>query len=151
MTARRWYPIFLDLEGKRVLVVGGGKVALRKARGLLDAGARVVAVAPRFASEFDGLPVERIERPFEDGDVEGAALVFAATDSREVNQHVGHVAAERGILANIADAPGECAFIVPARLIADGLQIAISTGGEDPARAARVRRELERCLELMRP
>jgi precorrin-2 dehydrogenase / sirohydrochlorin ferrochelatase len=151
MAARPWYPIFLDLEGKRVLVVGGGTVALRKTRGLLEAGARVSVVAIRFAPEFEELPVERIQRSFEDDDIKGAALVFAATDSREVNQRVGQLAGEHAVPANIADSPSECAFIVPAQVHHEGLQIAISTGGTDPSRAARVRRELEQCLGLMRP
>lgn len=147
MEQRRWYPVFLDIAGKRVLVVGGGKVALRKTRGLLEAGAHVTAIAPRFLQEFDQLPIERRKRLFEDADLAGAALVFAATDSRDVNHRVAQLAAERSIPANIADAPRECAFIVPARITRPGLQIAVSTGGRDPARAARIRKLLEHWID----
>jgi siroheme synthase-like protein len=147
MAERRWYPLFLDIRGKRVLVVGGGRVALRKAKGVLDAGARVVAVAPEFAAEFADLDVKRLEREFEDDDVEGAALVFAATDSREVNRRVGEAAAARGIVANIADAPEECGFIVPARVEHEGLTVAVSTGGADPSRAAKMKKRLEQWLK----
>ena len=151
MAAKTWYPIFLDLTNRRVVVIGGGKVALRKARGLVEAGARVTVVAPRFDSGFDGLPIERSERPFEDRDIDQAALVFAATGDREVNRRAGEIARAAGIPANIADAPGECGFIVPSRIRRDNLQIAISTSGEDPALAAELRRKLEEWLDLMRP
>ena len=139
----RWYPVFLNLAGARVTVVGGGKVALRKTLGLVEAGAVVTVVSPRFEVGFAAVAVRRVEREFQDDDLEGAALAFAATDSREVNRRVGELARARGIPANIADAPEECGFIVPARVTREGVQVAISTGGEDPARAARLRRELE--------
>lgn len=151
MDERRWYPVFLDVAGKRAVVVGGGAVALRKTRGLIEAGAAVTVIAPRCDPAFDSLPVHRLERGFEDDDLRDAALVFAATNVRELNRRIGELARARGIPANIADAPGECGFIVPARIHRDGLYIAISTGGEDPARAARARRKLEELIGLMRP
>jgi siroheme synthase-like protein len=151
MDGKSWYPVFLDVERRRAVVIGGGAVALRKVQGLLEAGASVTVVSPRFDSGFEGLAVERIEREFAETDLDGAALVFAATDVREVNRRAGELARARGIPANIADAPAECAFIVPARIRREGLQIAISTGGEDPARAALTRKKLEEWLDLMRP
>jgi siroheme synthase-like protein len=78
-------------------------------------------------------------------------LVFAATNVREVNRRVGEVARARGILCNIADAPDECAFIVPARVQRGYVQIAISTGGQSPKLAGELRRKLQEWLELMRP
>ncbi len=143
--------MFLDLEGRRVLVVGAGPVALRKTRGLLDAGARVTVVAPKFVPEFDSLPIERIEREFDHRDLDGAALAFAATNVREVNRRVGDAAKRLGIPVNVADAPGECAFIVPASIRREHVQIAISTGGQSPSRAAEIRKKLEEWLDLMRP
>jgi precorrin-2 dehydrogenase/sirohydrochlorin ferrochelatase len=151
MAAKVWYPLFLDIEGRRVVIAGGGKVALRKAQGLAEAGARITAVAPRFDAGFEGLPVERIERAFQESDTVGAMLVFAATDSRDVNHRIAELAKERGIPANIADAPEECGFIVPARIRRGDVQIAVSTGGTDPSRAASLRRKLEEWLDLMRP
>jgi siroheme synthase-like protein len=143
----RHYPIFLDLEGRRVVVVGAGKVALRKTRGLVVAGARVTVVAPRSESEFAGLPVRMVKRRFRVSDLEGAALVFAATDDREVNRRIGVAAQRRGILANIADAAAECDFVVPARLERGIVQIAIATGGRNPRVSAELRRKLEKLLQ----
>ncbi len=141
-----YYPIYLDLRGKRVLVAGAGNVALRKTRGLIEAGARVVVVAPRCLPEFESLPVELVRHAFEPADLEGACLAFTTTNDREVNRHVAEEAKRRGIPVNVADAPGECNFIVPARLESGGVQIAISTGGKDPSLAARMRRRLEALL-----
>jgi siroheme synthase-like protein len=151
MTGKLWYPVFLDMDGRRAVVIGAGKVALRKVRGLLEAGASVTVISPRFDSEFDGLAIERIEREFEDADVDGAHLLFAATNVREVNRRVGEMARSRGVPANIADARAECGFIVPARILRDQIQIAISTGGQDPKLAAGVRRRVEECLDSSMP
>jgi precorrin-2 dehydrogenase / sirohydrochlorin ferrochelatase len=144
------YPIFLRMEGSLAIVVGGGAVGLRKCRGLLQAGARVRVVSPVYRPEFDELPVERVEREYREGDLEGARLVFAATNDRMVNHMVGEHAAALGIPANIADAPAECTFIVPARIETGDCQIAISTGGRDPKLAADTRARLEDALKLMK-
>jgi siroheme synthase-like protein len=141
-----WYPIFLDLRDKPVLVVGAGKVGLRKIRGLLEAGARVTVVSPE--SEAHGLPVEWKRRRFRKSDLKGQALVFAATDDRKVNAAVGAEARRLGIPANIADAPGECDFIVPSRARSGDLQVAVSTSGRNPRRAVELRRKIEELLRL---
>ncbi|WP_165874076.1 precorrin-2 dehydrogenase/sirohydrochlorin ferrochelatase family protein [Rubrobacter taiwanensis] len=137
------YPLFMDLEGRRCVVVGGGKVALRKARRLAESGARVVVVAPEVLPELAGLAHEVVERPYRRGDLDGASLVFAATNKRAVNAAVAEEARDRRIPANVADAPGEGDFAVPSVLRRGALQVAISTGGASPALARRVRRELE--------
>src|SRR5947207_9695799 len=121
----RWYPIFLDLKDRPVLVVGAGTVALRKTKGLLAAGARVTVVAPRHLREFEKLAVRLVEREFRTSDLSGAALVFAATDDRLTNHRIAIAAKGRGMFANIADSAEECGFIVPARLTRDGVQIAV--------------------------
>ncbi len=129
-----------------MVVVGGGKVGLRKARGLLEAGAQVVVVSPKFDSNFDDLAVEKIERAYLRTDLEAAQLAFAATNDREVNRQVGEDARALKIPVNVADSLEECGFIVPARSSIDGVQIAISTGGADPSRAAALRRRIEELL-----
>ena len=140
------YPIFLDLRGRSVLVVGAGKVALRKARGLVEAGARVTVVAPEWEAEFEDLPVRLLRRPFRATDLSGAMLVFAATDDRLINHRVGVAAKGKGVFANIADSAEECDFVVPARLQRGSMQVAVSTGGENPRLSAEVRRKLEEVL-----
>ena len=142
----RHYPIFLNLRDRPVLVVGAGKVALRKTRGLVEAGARVTVVAPEFEPEFGILPVRLIRRRWRAGDLARADLVFAATDDRQVNHRVGLEARRRGVFANIADSAAECDFVVPARMERGGVQIAIATGGRDPRLSAELRRRLEDVL-----
>ncbi len=140
------YPIFLRLEGRRVLVVGAGPVAVRKAKGLIAAGAQVVVVAPEGEAEMEELTVAWRRREFAWNDLDGCELVFAATNARELNRAIGEECRRRRVWANIADAAEECDFQVPARVEQDGLQIAISTGGVDPARAKELRKRFERML-----
>ena len=126
------YPIFLDLTGKPVLVVGAGRVALRKVKGLLEGGARVTVVAPRAAPEFGRLVVKWRRRSFRKTDLDGKVLAFTATDDRKVNRLVAQEARRRSIPVNVADAPDECDFLVPSRVRSGNLQIAISTGSGGP-------------------
>ncbi len=142
----RHYPVFLDLRDRPVLVVGAGKVALRKTRGLLEAGARVTVVAPEALAEFDSLPVRRVRRVFRASDLGGAVLVFAATDDRLANHRIGVAAKGRGVFANIADSAAECDFVVPARVERGDVHIAISTGGTAPRVSADLRRKLDDIL-----
>lgn len=137
------YPIFLDLDGRRCVVVGGGRVAGRKVRGLLGAGAEVVVVSPELEPGLEDVDVEVRRRGYRYGDLEGAYLAFAATDSREVNAAVAGEAWERGIPVNVADRPAEGDFALPSVLRRGGLQVAVSTGGASPVLARRVRLELE--------
>jgi siroheme synthase-like protein len=140
------YPVFLDLKDRPVLVVGAGKIALRKIRGLLEAGARVTVVAPERLPEFDRLPVRLVPRRFRASDLAGAVLVFAATDDRLTNHRIGIAAKGRGIFANIADSAGECDFVVPARVQRGDIHVAISTGGASPRISADLRRRLDEVL-----
>jgi precorrin-2 dehydrogenase / sirohydrochlorin ferrochelatase len=140
------YPVFLDLKDRPVLVVGAGKVALRKTRGLLEAGARITVVAPEWEEEFEALPVRLVQRPFRASDLAGAMLVFAATNDRHTNHRIGIAAKGKGVFANIADLAEECDFIVPARVTSGKVQVAISTGGENPRLSAELRRKLEEIL-----
>ena len=129
-----------------MLVVGAGKVALRKARGLVEAGARITVVAPEWESEFEELPVRLVRRRFRASDLAGALLVFAATDDRLTNHRIAIAAKGRGQFANIADSAEECGFLVPARVNRGDVQVAISTGGESPRLTAELRRKLDEIL-----
>ena len=142
----RYYPVFLDLQGRPVLVAGAGRIALRKTKALVDAGARVTVVAPESLPDFDDLPLRLVRRPFRRSDLTGAVLVFAATDDRRVNHRIRLAAQARGIPANIADSAEECDFIVPARVERGDVHIAISTGGKSPRLSAELRRKLDEIL-----
>ncbi|MEO8594788.1 MAG: bifunctional precorrin-2 dehydrogenase/sirohydrochlorin ferrochelatase [Candidatus Solibacter sp.] len=140
------YPVFLDLKDRPVLMVGAGKVALRKTKGLVEAGARVTVVAPEWEPEFEDLPVRLVRRRFRASDLANALLVFAATDDRLTNHRIGIAAKGKGMFANIADSAEECGFIVPARVHRGDVHIAISTGGDSPRLTAELRRKLDEIL-----
>jgi len=142
-----FYPIFLDLRDKPVVVVGGGKVAVRKAKGLLEAGAKVTLISPDLVED---LPVFWKKRRYRKGDLRGAVLAFAATDQRGVNGRVAEEGKSLGVFVNIADALEECDFIVPARVCRGSLQVAVSTGGESPGLARDLRKQLESLLSDVR-
>jgi uroporphyrin-III C-methyltransferase / precorrin-2 dehydrogenase / sirohydrochlorin ferrochelatase len=140
-------PIFLKLEGRRCLVVGAGVVALDKIGSLLKAGARLRVVAPRAHDEIlrfanDGA-VEWIQRAFEAADIDGHEFVIAATDQPQVNAAVYREAVERGIFCNSVDDIPNCDFFFGSVVSRGALQIAISTAGESPALAQRLRREID--------
>lgn len=139
------YPVFLHLGGRRCVVVGGGKVGVRKARGLLGAGADVVVISPESAEIPEGCELVRCHYCY--GDLEGAVLAFAATDVREVNAAVVREARERGIPVNVADEPSEGDFSLPSTLRRGRLQVAVSTGGASPALVRSVRLELEKLFD----
>ena len=126
--------------------MGAGKIALRKTRALLEAGARVTVVAPEWEADFESLPVRVVPRRFRASDLAGCVLVFAATDDRLTNHRIGIAAKGKGVFANIADSAEECHFIVPARLQRGSVQLAISTGGENPRVSADLRKKLEDLL-----
>lgn len=134
------FPIFLNIVDKPCLVVGGGTVALRRARSLSRAGARVTVVAPEILSAFRHLPgVTLVRRKFRSSDVKPGrrkpVLVVVATDLRGVNGKVALLCRARGILTNLADDPRRSDFHVPAVLRRGSLALAFSTGGGSPALA----------------
>ena len=129
-----------------MLVVGGGKVGLRKARGLLEAGARVTVIAPEWESDFETLPVRLVPRRFRASDLGNAVLVFAATNDRLTNHRIGIAAKGKGVFATIADSAEECHFIVPARVQRGSVHVAISTGGDNPRLSAELRKKRDEIL-----
>jgi len=143
-------PIFLKLEGRRCLLVGAGNVALDKIGSLLKTGLRLRVVAPEARDEVRQLALEGrlewIQRPFELSDLDGNFLVITATDSHEVNSAVYRGALERNILCNSVDDIPNCDFFFGSVVSRGDLQIAISTAGESPAFAQRLRREIDEQL-----
>src|SRR5437762_12607673 len=140
-------PMFLKLEGRPFLVVGAGTVAEGKINGLLLSGAAVRVVAPRAnaaVEEWARKGAIRWEaREFSPADLDGVFLVIVATSSTHVNEAVFHEAQRRNVLCNVVDDPQHCDFYYPAVVRRGQLQIAISTAGESPALAQKLRRELE--------
>ena len=145
-----YYPIFVDLRGRAVLIAGAGPVALRKALGLIEAGAKVTIVAPEAIPEIAGLHAKLVRRRYRASDLRGKFLVIAATNDRKVNAAIAARAKNLGILVNVADAPAECDFLVPARVRHGSLQIALSTGGENPRVAKAMRKSMESLLGQFR-
>jgi siroheme synthase-like protein len=146
-----YYPAFLDLVRKHVVVVGGGEIATGKVRGLLPCGVDplvVIApdVSPLIAACAASGSLTWHARPYRDGDLAGADLAFAATDDRAANAVVAHEARERGIPVLAVDDIPNCDFIAPAVVKRDHLIVAISTGGHSPAMASHLRRRLERVI-----
>lgn len=140
------FPVNLNLAGRAVLVVGGGRIALRKTRQLLAAEATVTVVAPEILEEFDTLGLELVRRPFQDSDLDGKRLVVTATGVRSVDQAVFDGAERRGIWVNSADDPERCTFTLPAVVRRGSLLITTSTAGASPALSSYLRNQLDRCI-----
>ena len=144
------FPIFLKLEGKNCLVVGAGPVGEGKIRGLLESGAHVHVVSPQATTQVkDWSQVGSIaweQRPFVAADLDDIFLVVAATSSREVNDAIYAEAQRRNVLCNVVDVPDRCDFYYPSVVRRGNLQIAISTAGDSPTLAQRLRRDLEHQL-----
>ena len=147
----RLYPIMMSLQGKRVVVIGGGEVAERKIAGLLETGALLTIISPNLVGSLDALAAEGridwIAKPFHASLLDAfpeIALIFGATDNRQVNLGIYQYAVKRGIPCNIADVPDLCSFIVPAVINQGDLMIAVTTGGSSPALARRIRQDLEK-------
>ena len=149
--AQAYYPVFFDLSGRSVLVIGGGRLALEKVSGLLAAEACVTVVAPTLIEELSELSasgrIEHLAREYRLGDMQGRALVMAAADDPSDNPAWHADARSVGVPLNAADDPSNCDFILPAVVRQPPLTLAVSTGGGSPAMARRVREELSDYLD----
>ncbi|WHY86760.1 NAD(P)-binding protein [Neobacillus novalis] len=145
------YPIMLRLEGKRVVVVGGGKVADRKISGLLGTGARLVVISPEATEELRGLfhagKIEWVQRQFSNRDLQGAFMVFAATNDKVLNLSIKD-SAEPHQLVMVVDDPEESDFHLPSVFHRGRLSIAVSTGGASPTLAKKIRGQLVRQFDV---
>jgi precorrin-2 dehydrogenase / sirohydrochlorin ferrochelatase len=140
-----YYPIVLEMTGRRCLIVGGGDVAARKARKLAQAGADITVIAPEIDPRIRRIEdVSLFQRPFQRGDTAGFSLVFAATGNSGVNTAVARDAGDSGIWVNAVDDPERCTFIAPSVVERGDLMICISTSGRSPALSRRLREEIER-------
>jgi precorrin-2 dehydrogenase / sirohydrochlorin ferrochelatase len=141
------YPIFLDLNGRRVVIIGGGTVATRKAETILGTGARLVVVAPHIDDTLRKVcaktKTELIESKYSKDYIGGAALVIAATNDEALNKQIYKDCQQLEILCNVVDSPALCDFYVPAVVQRGDLQIAIGTDGNCPSYAGHLRKKLE--------
>lgn len=146
----RYYPVFLDIAGKPVVVIGGGNIAHQKVVGLLKAAANVTVISPELNPAMSALGEDgrfrHIPRDYEPGDLEGYVLAFVATDDRSVNATVAAEGKERRVWVNAVDDPPYCDFIMPGIAQQGDLIVAVSTSGTSPAMARKMREEIEAFL-----
>jgi len=143
----KYYPVHLDINNRKVLVVGGGSVGTRKVKTLLDCGARVTVVSPEVSRQLRELAasgdIKLAERSYQSEDLNGVFVVIGATDDETLNQQISSDADRLNTLCNIADRPEVCNFTLPSIVQRDDLVITISTSGQSPALAKKLRKALE--------
>jgi siroheme synthase-like protein len=145
-----YYPIYLDIEDRDVMIIGGGNVCARKAETMMKYGARVTVVSPKFTDEIQQwaregkLSIRR--KAYEESDVDGANIVIASTDDQRVNEQIAADCRKRRIPVNVVDVTPLCEFIVPAIIESGSIQIAVSTGGKSPALARTLKEDLQRLV-----
>ncbi len=142
-----YYPVNLRIDNRLCVVVGGGGVALRKVRGLLQAGARIRVISPVIEGELrilvDAGKIEWLQREYVEGDLQGAFLVFGVTNDRDVQLRIKKETVKSAVILNSANDPGGSDFHVPAHFRRGKMLVTISTGGGSPALAKKIREQLE--------
>ena len=142
-----YYPIFLNINGRKCVVVGGGQVALRKVKALLEHGADITVISPDICPELSDLAnshkLQVSRRDYRTGDLEGSFIALVATSDHDINNKVSEEAKEKKVLVNVVDDPDISNFIVPSNVCRGDVNIAISTGGKSPALARKIRTRLE--------
>jgi len=146
-----YFPINLDINDRLCIVIGGGRVAERKVKGLLECGGIVKVISleltPELSKLADQQKITVIRKEYEPGDLGSAFLVIAATDDPEAQSLIYHEAEERQLLVNVADVPKRCNFILPATVRRGDLTVSVSTSGSSPAFAKQLRKKLENWLQ----
>ncbi len=149
-SSQEFYPMFLNISGKRCVVVGGGRVALRKVRALIEHGASVEVISPTLCPELNKLAetseIKLLRRQYQAGDLKRALLAIAATDDKDINQQVVKEAKGKAVLVNAVDDLENSDFIVPSYARRGDITIAVSTAGRSPALARKIRTKLEKEL-----
>src|SRR5438093_5040849 len=145
-----YYPIFLDIEDRDVVIIGGGIVCERKAQTMMKYGARVTEVAPEFTEQITqwaksgALKIRK--KKYDPGDLDGASIVIESTDDEDVNTRIASDCRARKIPVNVVDVTHLCEFIVPAIVEQGSVQLAVSTGGKSPALARTLKEDLQRMV-----
>lgn len=147
-----YYPIFLNLQGKKCVVVGGGRVAFRKVTTLLNCGADITVISPKPHAEisklFKNKAIRLVRRNYERGDLRRAALSIAATHVKEINRKVAEESKKNGTPVNVVDDAELSDFIIPSSFRRGGLSVAVSTSGMSPALAKKIRAKLEKQIGI---
>lgn len=147
-----YFPLFVNIAGKKIIVAGGGKIALRRVRTLLKFGADICIISPEVCQEIAGLEKEGVikllYRKYQSGDVKGAFMVIAATDDADVNNLIKEECGQNDIPVNTADKKSRCDFYFPSVVLTDETVIGISSGGDDPSAVKKTRRKIEKTLGL---
>ena len=147
-----YYPIFLNLQGKKCVVVGGGRVAFRKVTTLLNCGADITVISPKPHAEisklFKNKAIRLVRRNYERGDLRRAALSIAATHVKEINRKVAEESKKNGTPVNVVDDAELSDFIIPSSFRRGGLSVAVSTSGMSPALAKKIRAKLEKNIGI---
>jgi precorrin-2 dehydrogenase len=145
-----YYPIYLDIEGRSVVIIGGGNVCARKAETMMKYGARVTVVSPELTDEIEQWAREGClalsRKKYDESDLDGANIVIASTDDEAINTQIATDCRQRRIPVNVVDVTPLCEFIVPAIIEKGSVQVAISTGGKSPALARTLKEDLQRFI-----
>lgn len=151
MKTKNFFPMFVDLSDKNIVVVGGGTIAARRVKTLLPFTRNITVVAPQVTQEVMDLgkagQVELIVRPVKRSDFSRAYMVIAATNDRKLNDDIQRVCKEEGIYVNVASDREKCDFYFPGIFIQDELVVGVTASGLDHSKAKRVREEIQRVLE----
>jgi siroheme synthase-like protein len=145
-----YYPIFLDIEDRSVVIIGGGNVCARKAETMMNYGAKVTVVAPEFHPDIERYASEGLlqikRKRYDESDLEGASVIIASTDDEAINTQIATDARRRKIPVNVVDVTHLCEFIVPAIIEKGSVQLAVSTGGKSPALARTLKEDLQKLV-----
>ena len=143
-----YFPFFMDISGKRCIIIGGGTVALRKIEKLLPFGPEITVIAPEIRSEISELSgVKTVRRCFEERDLEGVFMAVSASDSEELNARIFELCRAKNILVNTVDDRDKCGFIFPALVHKNDVTVGISTSGTSPLYARFLREQIESLLD----
>lgn len=143
-----FFPFFIDIKNKKCIIVGGGKVALRKIEKLVPLEPKITVVAPVILHEIKCMKgIEIAQRNFIETDLDEAFMVIAATDEESVNAYIYEICCQRGILVNTVDDPEKCGFIFPALVNKGSITVGISTSGKSPIMAGYIRKQIEKIID----
>ena len=143
-----YFPFYIDIKGKKCVVIGGGSVALRKIEKLIWFEPDITVIAPEISAEIYSIHgIRIIKREFSDSDLDGAFFVITATNNKKLNERIFRMCIEKSILVNTVDDKEKCSFIFPAIVKRENITVAVSTGGKSPIYARYMRENIERILD----